>query len=290
MCVWLWPRVHKGETAVTSLKPHGLILTRTSWRVPACVWLLISFPALIASVCIHPHLSENGSSPSQTWQLSAGGYERNQSELLLIVSTDEMHVDIENTTFTWEPSNLNWGGFKLMASRLSVYVKNNWNGHISSYPVRQFFGSPSEGPQPFLPIKTLFENRSLLFFLKQERKKIKSQKEDAKRRGIDMQWAGERRKAQCDVMAHFAAALRRRSPGATVWSSSSSFIFLFPYWWQKPLTVKLKCENVLSAHKRSVPNCVRLCVCVPVWLAANVGWRLYEPAGSLLGNLNILQA
>ncbi len=58
-----------------------------------------------------------------------------------------------------------------MASRLSVCVKNNLNGHISSYPVRHVFGSPSEGPQPLMPIQFLFENKSL----KQARKKIKSQ-------------------------------------------------------------------------------------------------------------------
>lgn len=70
MCVRLWAT---GKTAVRSPKPHGFILTRTSWRRPGCMWLLISFPALNASVCIHPHLSENGSFPSETWQVSAGG-------------------------------------------------------------------------------------------------------------------------------------------------------------------------------------------------------------------------
>lgn len=103
------------------------------------------------------------------------GYEWNHLELLLIVSTDKTHAGIKTNLHlgTIKPKlrGLQTNGFQTR----SVCVKDNWNGHISSYSVRHFFGSPSEGPQPLLPIKTLFENKSLLFFLKRERKKIKSQ-------------------------------------------------------------------------------------------------------------------
>lgn len=141
------------------------------------------------------------------------GYEWNQSELLLIVSTDETHADIENTTFTWEPSNLNRGGCKLIASRLLVYVKSNWNGHISFYSVRHFFGSPSEGPQPWLPIKTLIENKSLLFFLKRERKKIRSQIKKNKMQNEEVHiYAVSWRAKESAMWCHASFCRRSQSP------------------------------------------------------------------------------
>lgn len=53
----------------------------------------------------------------------------------------------------------------------------------------------------------------------------------------------------------------------------------------KPLSVKLKCENVWSTHKCSPSNCTHLSV--RTCTGGSKCWM--EPAGSLLGNLNILQ-
>lgn len=91
MCVWLWAT---GKSAVWSPKPHGFILTRTSWRGPdACD---CSFPSLLwMQAYVYTLIwAKVAALPLKHGRYRREGYERNQSELLLIESTDKTHADI----------------------------------------------------------------------------------------------------------------------------------------------------------------------------------------------------